>query len=85
MSLTQADRSLLDAVSSSSGLPIPAIVEENDTSVLAIEYMRRKGADEITYQPEFGSDLPNDDWSSTTGDETVTNINSDWELSLIHI
>lgn len=79
MSLTQADRSLLDAVSSSSGLPIPAIVEENDNSILAIEYMRRKGADEIIYQPEFGSDLPNDDWSSTTGDETITNIDSDWE------
>ena len=79
MSLTQSDRNSLDVVSSSSGLPIPAIVEENNTSVLAIEYMRRKGADEITYQPEFGSDLPNSEWSSTTGSETVTNVDADWE------
>ena len=76
---TQSDRNLLDSLNGSSGLPIPTIVENNDGSILAIEYMRRKGADEITYQPEFGSRLINGSWSSESGQETVTNINADWE------
>ena len=76
---TQSDRNLLDSLNGSSGLPIPTIIENNNGSILAIEYMRRKGADEITYQPEFGSRLINGSWSSESGQETVTNINADWE------
>ena len=41
--------------------------------------MRRKGADEITYQPEFGDNLINGSWSSSSGQESITNIDSDWE------
>ena len=76
---TQSDRNFLDSLNGSSGLPIPTIVENNNEKVLAIEYMRRKGADEITYQPEFGSRLINGSWSSESRQETVTNVNADWE------
>ena len=75
----QSDRQLLDSINDSSGLPIPTIVEGSNGRMLAIEYMRRKGADEITYQPEFGDNLINGSWSSSSGQESITNIDSDWE------
>ena len=34
---------------------------------------------ERVYQPEFGSRLINGSWSSESSQETVTNINADWE------
>ena len=49
------------------------------SSRLAIEYMRRKSASDLTYQPSFESDLTSTNWLDASNYQTATSIDSIWE------
>jgi arylsulfatase A-like enzyme/O-glycosyl hydrolase len=49
------------------------------SSRLAIEYIRRKNASDLTYQPSFESNLSSSNWVDASNHQTATSIDSLWE------
>lgn len=73
-------------LNSDRGLPTPQAVLVSLQRRLALQYIRRKAANNpgITYRVEFTSNLPNAaSWSQTGTETSVTSINSIWERVLI--
>ncbi|WP_168433490.1 sulfatase-like hydrolase/transferase [Pontiella sulfatireligans] len=62
-----------------SGLPTYQIADTNSFQALELEYLRRCGAYDLEYIPEFTSNLVSNVWISPVLTETVVPIDSDWE------
>jgi uncharacterized repeat protein (TIGR03803 family) len=76
-----ADRSVIVAGTSTSGLPLIRLETINNQKVLTIEFVRRRaaGSPGITYHAEFNSDLTDPSGWSESGTATVTQIDDTWE------
>jgi hypothetical protein len=83
MDLTQSDRQTLVPGTGTSGLPVVQIAPTNSFNVMVIEYLRRRGAYDLQYIPEFTSSLIGGIWTGPTASETVVPIDSDWERVIV--
>jgi hypothetical protein len=78
LDMTTNDYHVLVAGSGTSGLPTYQIAPTNSYQTLELEYLRRRGASDLQYVPEFTGDLVSNNWSAGLS-ETVATIDSDWE------
>ena len=62
-----------------SGLPTYQVAPTNGFQTLELEYLKRRGAYDLQYIPEFTSNLVGGVWSAPSASETVVPIDSDWE------
>lgn len=65
--------------SGTSGLPTYQIAPSNSFQTLELEYLRRRGAYDLQYIPEFTGNLVGGEWAESVASETVVLIDSDWE------
>ena len=65
-----------------SGLPTFSIAPTNSFQTLELEYLRRRGAYDLEYIPEFTDDLVSGIWISGSGG-VVSPIDPDWERIII--
>ncbi len=78
MNMAADDRHVLVSGTGTSGLPTHQMAPTNSFQTLEIEYLRRRGAADLEYIPEFAGDLFSNGWKSGLT-ETVESIDSDWE------
>ncbi len=78
MNMRAADRIPLAPGIGTNGVPHIAVVGDAGPRALEMEFMRRRGAYDLVYAPEFRGDLISGAWTTATN-ETVTPIDADWE------
>ncbi len=66
-----------------SGLPTFSIAPTNSFQTLELEYLRRRGAYDLQYIPEFTGNLVTGMWAAASSPETVVPIDSDWERVIV--
>jgi hypothetical protein len=82
MDMTISDYHLLAPSIGTSGLPTYQIGETNSFQTLELEYLRRRGASDLEYVPEFTGNLVSNEWNSGST-ESVISIDSDWERVIV--
>jgi iduronate 2-sulfatase len=82
MDMTTNDYHVLVPGIGTSGLPTYQIGETNSFQILELEYLRRRGASDLEYVPEFSGNLVSNDWNSGSA-ESVLPIDSDWERVIV--
>jgi hypothetical protein len=70
---------VLDPGAGTSGLPTYQLAETNGFTRLDLEYLRRIGAEEVEYIPEFTGNLVDGVWTSLVAGGTAAPIDSEWE------
>jgi arylsulfatase A-like enzyme/O-glycosyl hydrolase len=79
MNLAVSDYHVLDPGAGTSGLPTYQLAETNGFTRLDLEYLRRIGAEEVEYIPEFTGNLVDGVWTSPVAGGTAAPIDSEWE------
>jgi arylsulfatase A-like enzyme len=83
LDMTLVDRHTLVPGIGTSGLPTFHLAPTNSFQTLELEYLRRRGAYDLEYIPEFSSNLMSNDWAGPVLPETVVPIDSDWDRVMV--
>lgn len=81
LDMTTNDYHVLVPGIGTSGLPTYSISETNSFYALELEYLKRRGANDLIYTPEFSGSLVSNVWTPGTSLEVVP-VDADWERHL---